>query len=82
MKRQELVKMENDYLFSRALSKARISADEKAKIVRDRQDHKWQLFLQRRTVAGGRVVIDGKQLKIGERYTDPLTGRIRFNTGR
>ena len=74
MTRQELIEMENEHQFRELLAKSKLSDDDKARIIRDRQIYMWQMFL-----AGNPVkTVTGTEADI---YREPLTGRIRFNTG-
>lgn len=71
MKRKHLVEMTDEYEFRLVLSKAKISDEEKASIIKERQ----------RYLADNHIRKNTKSIPIGP-YRDPLTGAIRFNTGR
>ena len=71
MKRKDLVEMRDEYEFRTVLSKAKISDEVKLSIIKERQ----------RYLADNHIRKNTKSIPIGP-YRDPLTGLIRFNTGR
>ena len=71
MKRKHLIEMRDEYEFRTVLSKAKISDEVKLSIIKERQ----------RYLADNHIRKNTKSIPIGP-YRDPLTGLIRFNTGR
>lgn len=71
MKRIEIISMTDEYEFRKTLSRAKLSDDDKISIIRERQRFLFENHIQK----------DTKSVPIGP-YRDPLTGLIRFNTGR
>ena len=71
MKRIEIISMTAEYEFRMTLSRANLSDDDKISIIRERQRFLFENHIQK----------DTKSVPIGP-YRDPLTGLIRFNTGR
>ena len=71
MKRKDLVEMTDEYEFRTMLSKAKISDDAKVSIIKERQ----------RYLADNHIRKNTKSIPVGP-YRDPLTGIMRFNTGR
>lgn len=71
MKRKHLVEMTDEYEFRLILSKAKISDEKKISIIKERQ----------RYLADNKVQKNTKSIPMGP-YRDPLTGLMRFNTGR
>ena len=71
MKRKHLIEMTDEYAFRMILSKAKISDEAKVSIIRERQAYFAKNGIQKNTMS----------IPIGP-YRDPLTGAIRFNTGK
>ncbi len=71
MKRSQIVMMDDEYLFRETLSRAKLSDEQKIDIIKERQ----------RYLADNHIRKNTKSIPIGH-YRDPLTGMIRFNTGR
>ena len=71
MKRSQIVMMDDEYLFRETLSRAKLSDDQKVSIIRERQEY----------LHSNGIVKHTESIPIGP-YRDPLTGIIRFNTGR
>ena len=71
MKRKHLVEMTDEYEFRLILSKAKISDEKKISIIKERQRYLFDNHIDKRTAS----IPQGP-------YRDPLTGLMRFNTGR
>ena len=82
MKRQELVTMMDEGQFLTLLSEAKIPDDKKISIAKDHHEWQRQQILAGQPYRPAELTGKGQIVKVGQRYIDPFSGRLRINMGR
>lgn len=82
MKRQELVTMIDEGQFLTLLSEAKIPDEKKIAIAKDHHEWQRQQILAGKPYRTAEITIKGEIVKVGQRYIDPFSGRLRINMGR
>ena len=82
MKRQELVEMMDEGQFLTLLSEAKVSDEVKISIAKEHYEWQRQQILAGKPYRTAEITVKGEIVKVGQKYIDPYSGRLRINVGR
>lgn len=82
MKRQELVEMMDEGQFLTLLSEAKVSEEVKISIAKEHYEWQRQQILAGKPYRTAEMTVKGEIVKVGQKYIDPYSGRLRINVGR
>ena len=82
MKRQELVEMMDEGQFLTLLSEAKVSDEVKISIAKEHYEWQRQQILAGKPYRTAEITVKGEIIKVGQRFIDPYSSRLRINMGR